>query len=107
MPTLKTGLTTAAIATTMLFAGTCGADVWQERQALAALSKELVALEALAREAERYSTDSSRTNFKYNALLEDLRTIRFGIDHHLRQPIEPIDPGSIQDIDPQYTGHDR
>lgn len=107
MPIFKSGLRAVVAGSVLLLTGVSEADVWQERQALAALSKELVAIESLAREAERFSTDTSRTSFKYDALLEDLRTIRFGIDHHLRQPIEPIEPSSIEAIEPGYTGHER
>jgi len=82
------------------------ADVWAEREALAAISQELRALENLVADAED-KRSNSRTHFRYRTLLSDLRKIRFGIDHHLTQPLEPIDPVTVTPMDQAYTGHDR
>lgn len=82
------------------------ADLWEERQALYAVSKELLAIETLVLDAQKKSTSGSRTSFKYSVMLDDLRVIRSGIDHHLLQPLEPVDPSDIQQLDPAYTDHD-
>jgi RAQPRD family integrative conjugative element protein len=107
MAHIRRSLSAALVSISLLASTQVNAGLWEERQALYAISKELMAIESLVRVAERQSTPSSRTAFKYNVMLEDLRLIRSGIDHHLMQPMEPVDPSAIKQLDPAYTGHDR
>tara|TARA_R110001592_G_scaffold316364_1_gene592799 strand:+ start:37019 stop:37339 length:321 start_codon:yes stop_codon:yes gene_type:complete len=95
----------ATLVSLSLLASNAIANLWEERQALYAVSKELLAIESLVLDAEKKSIAGSRTAFKYNAVLDDLRLIRNGIDHHLSQPIEPVDPSDIKQLDPAYTDH--
>lgn len=84
------------------FAGNTLADVWAEREALAAISEQLLALESLVDEAEARKSNA-RTRFSYFGLKKDLAMVRQGIENHLTQPLDPIMPEAIKPVDQSYT----
>lgn len=83
------------------------AEIWAEREALAKIESELSALESLVMTAKGQSNDQDRTTFDYETLLDDLRKIRKGINHHLTVPMEPVVPSTIDALDTQYTEHEK
>lgn len=60
-----------------------------EREALARLAHELVALEAMAREASLSAPAMARVQFRYDWLIADLRLMERGIREHLDAPRQP------------------
>ena len=81
---------------------TAHSDVWAEREALAAISSEISALEHLVVDAEAKKNDQ-RMTFRYDLLIRDLRKIQEGIDHHLQQPLDPINPSDIDPLVDSYS----
>jgi RAQPRD family integrative conjugative element protein len=60
-----------------------------EREALARIASELVAIEAMAREAAPSAPSMARVQFRYDWLIADLRLIERGIREHLDAPRQP------------------
>ena len=79
------------------------ADVWAEREALAKIQSELIALEQLVFSAKNHRNTKDRMRFDYQSLLNDLRKIQSGISHHLSLPMEPVIPSTIDALSPEYT----
>jgi len=79
------------------------ADVWAERQALAAIAQELTALERLVNDASQMREDDTRVQFNYDMLMVDLSTIRAGIATHLSQPMNPVMPSHEPGLGGSYT----
>jgi RAQPRD family integrative conjugative element protein len=64
---------------------TAHADAFAEKESLARLANEILALEPLIREAERRRSPGSSVKFQYNTLRGDLAKIRHGIEAYIHQ----------------------
>jgi RAQPRD family integrative conjugative element protein len=62
------------------------ADADAEREALAKITHELNALEALINRAEANADKDTRIRFRYDWLRQDLKQIRGGIQSHIDSP---------------------
>ena len=81
------------------------ADVWSERKALTQLKEEVRALRILAKQAQAVSDDRQRDLFQYHVLLNDLKAIESGIEHHLTKPFEPVAQVSVEAVGKNYSKH--
>ncbi|MFK5947479.1 MAG: RAQPRD family integrative conjugative element protein [Methylococcales bacterium] len=79
------------------------ADVWSERQALAKVQSELNSLLLLVSVAKDQSVQNSRMHFDYSTLEKELNIIKSGIGDHLADPMDPVMPDNIVQIDGAYT----
>jgi RAQPRD family integrative conjugative element protein len=61
------------------------ADAFAEKETLARLANEILALEPLILEAERRRSPGSSVKFQYNTLRGDLAKIRHGIEAYISQ----------------------
>lgn len=61
------------------------ADAFAEKETLARLSNEILALEPLLREAEARRSPGSSVKFQYNTMRGDLAKIRHGIEAYINQ----------------------
>ena len=61
------------------------ADAFAEKETLARLANEILALEPLIREAERRRSPGSSVKFQYNTLRGDLAKTRHGIEAYINQ----------------------
>ena len=61
------------------------ADSFAEKESLARLANEILALEPLIREAERRRSPGSSVKFQYNTLRGDLAKTRHGIEAYINQ----------------------
>jgi RAQPRD family integrative conjugative element protein len=61
------------------------ADVFAEKETLARLANEILALEPLVGEAEARKAPGSSVKFQYNALRADLAKTRQGIEAYINQ----------------------
>ena len=61
------------------------ADAFAEKETLARLVNEILALEPLIREAERRRSPGSSVKFQYNTLRGDRAKIRHGIEAYINQ----------------------
>ena len=61
------------------------ADAFAEKESLARLANEILALEPLIREAERRRSPGSSVKFQYNTLRGDLAKTRHGIEAYINQ----------------------
>jgi RAQPRD family integrative conjugative element protein len=61
------------------------ADAFAEKETLARLANEILALEPLILEAERRRPPGSSVKFQYNTLRGDLAKIRHGIEAYINQ----------------------
>jgi len=61
------------------------ADAFAEKETLARLTNEILALEPLIREAERRRSPGSSVKFQYNTLRGDLAKTRHGIEAYINQ----------------------
>ena len=66
-------------------ASTTHADAFAEKESLARLANEILALEPLIREAERRRSPGSSVKFQYNTLRGDLAKTRHGIEAYINQ----------------------
>jgi len=64
---------------------TAHADAFAEKETLARLANEILALEPLIREAERRRSPGSSVKFQYNTLRSDLAKTRHGIEAYINQ----------------------
>ena len=64
---------------------TAHADAFAEKETLARLANEVLALEPLIREAERRRPPGSSVKFQYNILRGDLAKTRHGIEAYINQ----------------------
>tara|TARA_R110001592_G_scaffold238751_1_gene498598 strand:- start:502 stop:804 length:303 start_codon:yes stop_codon:yes gene_type:complete len=62
------------------------ADADAEREALAKITHELNALEALINRAEASADKDSRIRFRYDWLRQDLKKIKDGVQSHIDSP---------------------
>jgi len=79
------------------------ADVWAERQALAAVKLALSDVEALVATAKGQSNPEDRMTFNYMTLIKELRTIQGGIGTHLSVPMNPVSPSTFNVLSADYT----
>ena len=61
------------------------ADAFAEKETLARLANEILALEPLVREAERRRSPGSSVKFQYDTMRGDLAKIRHGIEAYINQ----------------------
>ena len=61
------------------------ADAFAEKESLARLANEILALEPLIREAEARRSPGSSVKFQYNTMRGDLAKIRHGIEAYINQ----------------------
>ena len=61
------------------------ADAFAEKESLARLANEILALEPLIREAEARRSPGSSVKFQYNTLRSDLAKTRHGIEAYINQ----------------------
>lgn len=87
-------LTTTALITTMGISLPALADTWSERKALVQLKEEVASLRILAIHAESKADSSTRVQFQYEVLLNDLKAIEDGLTAHLGKPFEAQIPSS-------------
>lgn len=66
-------------------ASTAHADTFAEKETLARLANEILAIEPLIREAERRRSPGSSARFQYTTLRGDLAKIRHGIEAYINQ----------------------
>ncbi len=99
--------TTMILILVSLLAPCARADIWAEREALAKVASELTAIEILVKAAKAKSHNAARAKFDYEALLNDLNTVRAGISVHLTSPMEPVLPSLIVDLKGEYTEHEQ
>ena len=64
---------------------TAHADAFAEKETLARLANEILAIEPLVREAEQRRSPGNAVKFQYNTLRGDLAKIRHGIDAYIHQ----------------------
>ena len=64
---------------------TAHADDFAEKESLARLANEILALEPLIREAEARRSPGSSVKFQYNTLRSDLAKTRHGIEAYINQ----------------------
>ena len=64
---------------------TAHADAFAEKESLARLANEILALEPLIREAEQRRSPGSSVKFQYNTLRGDLAKTRHGIEAYINQ----------------------
>jgi len=93
----------AVAAISLSAAQTASADVWAERQALAAIASEITALERLVHDASEMAEADTRVEFNYDFLMRDLETIRAGIATHLSQPMNPVMPAGGEGLAGAYS----
>jgi len=66
-------------------ASTAHADAFAEKESLARMANEILALEPLVREAEQRRSPGNAVKFQYNTLRGDLAKIRHGIEAYIHQ----------------------
>ena len=64
---------------------TADADAFAEKETLARLANEILALEPMIREAEARRSPGSSVKFQYNTLRGDLAKTRHGIEAYIHQ----------------------
>ena len=69
----------------MNLVSTAHADAFAEKETLARLANEVLALEPLIREAQRRRSPGNSVKFQYNTLRGDLAKIRHGIEAYINQ----------------------
>lgn len=80
-------------------------EVYNERKNLQLIKDEIAALTVLINHAKLNQDTSRRTQFQYDVLLDDLETIKKGIDHHLTKPLEVQAQASKLQLKQNYTIH--
>ena len=69
----------------LFLASSAHADAFAEKESLARLANEILALEPLIREAEARRSPGSSVKFQYNTLRGDLAKTRHGIEAYINQ----------------------